>query len=175
MTVLEQLERADSLVVELTTAPATATLRNQLAVVREQIEALEADYAKLKNAYTVLKNTTEYEIAQLKEAYARLDSEKHQIDEKLAGLMAGAPKPLGELSPETTRILQAIFRHDGPVSEELIAFHCDLGANLVRYHFGVLTERCFIRWNQSEDAVGNSEYCITQEGMAYLVDRHLID
>jgi hypothetical protein len=86
MNILEHLDRLDSLILNRTKAPATAALRNQLSVVREQIEALSANYESLKNAHKVLKHSTEYEIVELKKEVSKLASaNKTQLPQKGKG------------------------------------------------------------------------------------------
>jgi chromosome segregation ATPase len=74
MTILEHLERLDTLILEKTKGTATAALRNQLTVVREQVEAIEKELLSLKNDHKVLKNQTAQEIAELKEEKTKLSS-----------------------------------------------------------------------------------------------------
>src|SRR5882724_3032507 len=67
MNPIEHLNRLDELIVEHTKAPVTALLRNQLSPAREQTEALQAAYDKLRNDHVVLKNRSDETIARLNE------------------------------------------------------------------------------------------------------------
>src|SRR5260221_444515 len=74
MTIIEHIDRIDTLVVQHAKAPGVAHIRNQLSTLREQVEALQANHAALKNELTVLKNVSAHETAQFKEAYGKLEA-----------------------------------------------------------------------------------------------------
>ncbi|HZP61723.1 MAG TPA: hypothetical protein VFB27_15460 [Opitutaceae bacterium] len=79
MTPIEHLNRLDELIVEHTKAPIAVTLRNQLSIAREQVEALQAEHLALKNAYVVLKNQSQDAIVRLEEENKKLIKENHKI------------------------------------------------------------------------------------------------
>ena len=84
MDVLSSIDLLDNLIVENTKAPATANMRNQLSHVREQVEALQTLHSELKNKHSVLENTSEHQIADLKRQHEELVEKFDELNKESA-------------------------------------------------------------------------------------------
>ena len=76
MSISKQLERLDELIVERTTPPAQAELRNKVATIREQVEAMEQRIADLEKENCKLVAEDGKLQAQLHESKVELEKRK---------------------------------------------------------------------------------------------------
>lgn len=173
MSVIPHLDKLDSLILTETQPPATANLRNQLVIVRDQIEGLEAAHARLKNDYTVLKNTTEQAIAELKEKYQEAASELEKLQSENKDAPAES-SPLGILRPPELKILKHFFETDGGYSAQEVAQLFKLKPGFANLYCDSLRAKHLIEY-ASIVVMSNAprKMRITPEGRKLIADRLL--
>lgn len=138
-----------------------AEIRNRLTNIRQEIEAMEATNAKLKNDYLYLKNTTEDEISRLDEENAKLVLSN--------GGMKENPKPAKySIEPDAEKILKVLFESKESVTAEQISRILKIKTSMARYHFGELEGQGLIR---QLTAFGGFE--IVKEGRVYVTKNGL--
>ena len=166
----ESLTKLEQLILDTTKGEVTGKLRGRVIALIEHAEALETDYAALKNAHTVLKNQT----GQLKIDFAQ---EKTALEAKIAELeqrnAEGAKRP-ADLDKEQIRILQLFFVKDASMSSKYIARVRRMKIGVVKYHCDRLFERGFLGIGSTEELDGPMPLVLSDKGRAYLVENDLV-
>jgi hypothetical protein len=93
VTTTDQLALLDKLILDHTSAPVTVKLRNQLSIVIQEIEALQADHFALKNDHSVLKNLSMDKIANLQKENENLVAANSALNATLKA--SDFPSPRG--------------------------------------------------------------------------------
>jgi DNA-binding MarR family transcriptional regulator len=151
MSILDQFQKLDDLIVKHTQPPVRTILRNQLALTREQVEAYQAASDKQDQTLAAQMQTIE-----------RLMKEKEAL--VAAKLRSQSP----DLDPITMDILKFFFdRPDGLTSKE-IAQRFRLSPSAADYHLDVLSKRELLQ----QLTVGMSpRFCINHNGRESVMNR----
>jgi len=178
MTAVEHLNHLDALIVEKTTAPVTAALRNALSPALEQVEALHAEYLALKNSHTVLKNQSEHTITGLNEENAKLVTANKELVAEQQHLKAQAAHPEKksgtDLHDDAVKILKFFFDNDRHFSEGQVASEFKLSPSVAKYHMDTLWGKKLIGFG-SKIIVHNQpmQFKIMSSGRAYIMEHGL--
>jgi DNA-directed RNA polymerase specialized sigma subunit len=170
MDVLTSIDRLDGLILENTKPPATATMRNQLSHVREQVEAVQSLYSALKNEHTVLKNTSDQQIAELNQKNEELVAKQEKSNESVS--RETAPN----LAENTKNVLRLFFKQ-GEITVGWVSQTLGMEEGMAEYHMDALKELKFIIYSSGRALPGGRQiryFKILPAGRKYAVENGLI-
>jgi predicted transcriptional regulator len=165
MSMLEQWQKLDDLIVDLTKGKVKAELRNQLALTREQVEAYQAQSDQQDE--TLARQLSRIE--ELEQANKELAGRVHELEAQLRDEQASPPD-------EALPILMFLFSQGVGMTVEEIADAANHQSSAVEYYCGQLEKGRFLRqcrFHGEQRRLYGSDcgYILTQKGRAWVMEQ----
>jgi Bacterial regulatory protein, arsR family len=137
MSLIDDLDRLDRLILEHSKPGEAANLKNQASRLREAVEALIADNDRLTNELKVSKNTSDLRIEELERLVLKLEDEASK-----SGKPRAPEEKATEMPEDAKAILGMLARGGATVAE--VADHFNHSPGKAEHYLEILRSRNFV-------------------------------